>query len=753
MSLRFPRRPTRRGDRRRVHLPLPRLGLFLAVPALITFICLLMVNGMVNGQIENDAFPHAHEGSNTSTHVPATVSEGGPVMDASSRTPHSVHIPANAVVLTFDDGPDPRWTPAVLEVLRRHNVPATFFVVGSEAARYPWLLQDIRAAGSEVGLHTFTHPDLSTSSRMRVDRELTETQLVVNGATGETSYLIRPPFSSTAGAVDDLDLASFQLTESMGYMTVLSDVDSRDWQRPGVDAIVRNSTPAPGVGGVVLMHDAGGDRSQTVAALDRLIPSLQQQGFRFTTPTVALGLPPNNQPAPLADRVLGQTVLAAVGAAGTVVQVLTWALVIVGVLILLRLALMLVIAVRHKRRRHRRGFSWGPPVTEPASVIVPAYNESANIASTVRSLVASTHPVEVIVVDDGSTDGTADIVEALGLPGVRVLRQINGGKASALNNGIAHARHELVVMIDGDTIFAPDTIARLVEPFADPTVGAVAGNAKVANRRGLLGRWQHIEYVMGFNVDRRVFDLGHCMPTIPGAVGAFRRTILLEVGGVSEDTLAEDTDLTMAVCRRGWWVVYQEHARAWTEAPASLGQLWRQRYRWSYGTMQSMWKHRHAVIERGAAGRFGRRGLGHLAIFQVLLPLLSPLIDVFLIYGLVFLDPWTTLALWGAVLAVQFVAALIAFRLEREPVGVLWALPLQQIVYRQVMYAVLIRSTITALAGIRLGWQKLRRLGGLDTLLARNAEETEPAEQAPAAPGSVVEDPQPLTDGAVLQRR
>ena len=204
MSLRFPRRPTRRGerrgDRRRLHLPLPRLGLFLAIPALITFICLLMVNGMVNGQIENDAFPHAHEGSDTSTHVPATISEGGPVMDASSRTPHSVHIPANTIVLTFDDGPDPRWTPAVLEVLRRHNVPATFFVVGSEAARYPWLLHDIRAAGSEVGLHTFTHPDLSTSSRMRVDRELTETQLVVNGATGETSYLIRPPFSSTAGS-------------------------------------------------------------------------------------------------------------------------------------------------------------------------------------------------------------------------------------------------------------------------------------------------------------------------------------------------------------------------------------------------------------------------------------------------------------------------------------------------------------------------------------------------------------------------
>jgi cellulose synthase/poly-beta-1,6-N-acetylglucosamine synthase-like glycosyltransferase len=339
----------------------------------------------------------------------------------------------------------------------------------------------------------------------------------------------------------------------------------------------------------------------------------------------------------------------------------------------------------------------------------------------------------VIVVDDGSTDDTADIVEALALPGVRVLRRPNGGKASALNAGIAHARHELVVMIDGDTIFAPDTVARLVEPFASPEVGAVAGNAKVASRRGLLGRWQHIEYVMGFNVDRRVFDLGHCMPTIPGAIGAFRRRILLEIGGVSEDTLAEDTDLTMTICRAGWWVVYQEHARAWTEAPASLRQLWRQRYRWSYGTMQSMWKHRHAVLESGASGRFGRRGLAHLAFFQVLLPLLSPLIDVFLVYGLVFLDPWTTLGLWAAVLAVQLLAALVAFRLEREPVGVLWALPLQQIVYRQVMYAVLIQSTITALAGIRLGWQKLRRIGGLDALLPRARTDTPTVPEQPVS--------------------
>jgi cellulose synthase/poly-beta-1,6-N-acetylglucosamine synthase-like glycosyltransferase len=233
----------------------------------------------------------------------------------------------------------------------------------------------------------------------------------------------------------------------------------------------------------------------------------------------------------------------------------------------------------------------------------------------------------------------------------------------------------------------------------------------VANRKKIVGRWQHIEYVIGFNIDRRIQDLLGCMTTIPGAVGAFRRKALLQAGGVSEDTLAEDTDLTMAVCSAGWEIVYEERARAWTEAPTTLQQLWRQRYRWSYGTMQAMWKHRGAIFKTGPAGRMGRVGLLNLAIFQVLLPALAPLIDVFLIYGLVALDPIRTLELWGAVLAIQMFAGLLAFAMEREnPLPLLW-MPLQQLAYRQLMYGVLIKSLGTALAGVRLKWQKLKRVG------------------------------------------
>ncbi len=298
-------------------------------------------------------------------------------------------------------------------------------------------------------------------------------------------------------------------------------------------------------------------------------------------------------------------------------------------------------------------------------MIVPAYNEIAGIEPAVRSLLASDHPVEVIVVDDGSTDGTADLVESLDLPYVRVIRQENAGKPAALNTGIAAARAELLVMVDGDTVFEPDAVRMLVQPFADPTVGAVSGNAKVVNRGGLLGRWQHIEYVVGFNLDRRLFDLAECMPTVPGAVGAFRRSALLAVGGVGEETLAEDTDLTMALCRDGWRVVYEERAKAWTEAPASLSALWRQRYRWCYGTLQAMWKHRGALSQRGQAGKLGRRGLLYLLMFQVLLPLLAPVVDVFALYGLAFLDPVRIIGLWAAFLLVQVLMGVYAFRLDK----------------------------------------------------------------------------------------
>ena len=347
--------------------------------------------------------------------------------------------------------------------------------------------------------------------------------------------------------------------------------------------------------------------------------------------------------------------------------------------------------------------------------MVPAYNEELGVGPAVRSLAASDYPdLEIIVVDDGSTDETAARVAELGLPNVTLIRQENAGKPAALNTGIAAASHDLLVLVDADTVFEPSSMRALVAPFADPVVGAVSGNTKVGNRRGLLGRWQHIEYVIGFNLDRRMFDVLRCMPTVPGAIGAFRRETLAVVGGVSEETLAEDTDLTMATCRAGWRVVYAPDARAWTEAPATLGQLWRQRYRWCYGTMQAMWKHRHAVVETGPSGTLGRRGLPYLLAFQVLLPLLAPIIDVAALYSVIFLPSPTIAYVWLAFLGLQYVSAAYAFRLDKESLKPLWSLPLQQFVYRQLMYLVVMQSVASALYGIRLRWHVIRRTGDME---------------------------------------
>jgi cellulose synthase/poly-beta-1,6-N-acetylglucosamine synthase-like glycosyltransferase/peptidoglycan/xylan/chitin deacetylase (PgdA/CDA1 family) len=598
----------------------------------------------------------------------------------------SAGMPADAVALTFDDGPDPRWTPLILDALRRHHAKATFFVVGSRVNRYPELTRRILAEGHELGVHTFTHADLAALPGWRRRLELDLTRTAIAAATGRTVRLLRPPYLSSPAA------------PPADYLTVLTDVDTQDWRRPGADAIVAAAAP----GGVVMFHDGGGDRSQTVAAVERIVAD--PAGRRFVTISEGLGLPPDSA-AGTGDVARGHALRLAQTAAGWVSAAMWWLIVAGTALALLRLLVQVVTARRHARlvpSSRLRSFGL-------VSVVVPAYNEAANIAETVRSLVGNDYPaIEVIVVDDGSTDATADVVRRLGLPGVRVIRQVNAGKPAALNTGITAARGQLLVLVDGDTVFEPDAIGRLVQPFADPAVGAVSGNTKVANRGGLLGRWQHLEYVVGFNLDRRMFDLGECMPTIPGAIGAFRRAALLDVGGVPADTLAEDTDLTMAILRAGWRVVYAERAVAWTEAPATLRQLWRQRYRWCYGTMQAAWKHRRAIRE---GGHLGRRGLVYLAIFQMLLPLTAPLVDVYAVYSLLFL-PWAqVVAVWCGFTALQVLASGYALRLDRERLGPLWTVPLQQVVYRQLLYLVVIQAGVAALLGGRQRWQVMARTG------------------------------------------
>ncbi|WP_330177824.1 glycosyltransferase [Streptomyces sp. NBC_01498] len=690
---------------------------------LVALLAMLMLRGYVHSEILAD---HRVRPPDATGQVPDRILKGGPVIDARGTTAaKALKVPDRKLVLTFDDGPDPEWTPKVLDKLKKYNAHGVFFVTGTMASRHPDLVRRMVDEGHEVGLHTFNHPDLAYQTKSRIDWELTQNQLALAGAAGIRSSLFRPPYSSFSDAMDDKSWPVTEYIGSLGYITVLNNTDSEDWKRPGVDEIIRRAAPKGTSGSIVLMHDSGGDRSQTVAALDTFLPEMQARGFEFANLTEALGAPSAHTPVSGVELLKGKAFVGAVAVSEGTTAALVAGLAAIGVLVIGRFGLMLVLSFAHARKVRGRDFSWGPPVTEPVTVLVPAYNERECIANTVRSLMESDHPIEVIVIDDGSTDGTADIVEAMWLPNVHVVRQVNGGKPAALNNGIAHASHDIVVMMDGDTVFEPATVRELVQPFGDPAVGAVAGNAKVGNRDTLIGAWQHIEYVMGFNLDRRMYDLLRCMPTIPGAVGAFRRQALERVGGMSEDTLAEDTDITMAMHRDGWRVVYAERARAWTEAPESVQQLWSQRYRWSYGTMQAIWKHRRALIERGPSGRFGRVGLPLVSLFMVLFPLLAPLIDVFLLYGLVFGPTGNTILAWLGVLAVQAVCAAYAFRLDGERMVHLISLPLQQVLYRQLMYVVLLQSWITALTGGRLRWQKLRRTGAVEAPGATTARRTE----------------------------
>jgi cellulose synthase/poly-beta-1,6-N-acetylglucosamine synthase-like glycosyltransferase/peptidoglycan/xylan/chitin deacetylase (PgdA/CDA1 family) len=623
--------------------------------------------------------------------------------------------PGRRIALTFDDGPDPRWTPQIARILLREHVPATFFEVGSQVVRHPQLTRMLVRDGFQIGNHTFTHANLVALPAWERNLQIALDESAIAGVTRTRPRLVRPPYSSTPDAVTSSEDRAWNAVARQGYTIVLSNYDTEDWTQPGVGTIIANGTPRGRQGGLILMHDAGGRRAQTVAALPTLIARLRSRGFSFVRASTLAGIPAAAADVPASNwqHVRGSLLLTMLAAANVITLALTGVVGAVTVLVALRMLAVLLLAGVQVRRTRRlpEDLSFTPTV----SILVPAFDEAVGIERAVRSLAASRYPAdfEVIVVDDGSSDGTAALVEGLRLERVRVLRQANAGKAAALNGALRVARHDVLVTVDADTVFEPDTLVHLVQRFREPDVGAVSGNTKVGRRHHLVERWQHLEYVMSFNLDRRMYEVLGCTPTVPGAIGAFRREALADIGGVSGATLAEDTDVTLAVGRAGWRVVYEPRARAWTEVPSTLRALYRQRSRWAYGTFQSLWKHRGAVW-RSDQARIGRRALPYMTLFQVVLPLAAPLIDLFAVYGLLFLDPVPIAGFWLGFNALQLVLGWFAFGWDGERRRALWALPLQQVVYRQIMYLVVIDAVISALVGTRLSWDRLERTGRIE---------------------------------------
>lgn len=643
-----------------------------------------------------------------STEYPSRPSEPGtqPLVDL---TGPGLHVPAQTAVLTFAGGPDPA-TGEILGVLTEAQVPATFFVSGAEAVRNPAAVSALAGAGNEIANGTFTFTDLAAASVPRRVVEIAATQAAIIDAIGRTVSLARP-----YGPADPGDESIRPGIDSLeGYLVVPSGPWSPAWSSVDVAATVQTAVLAAKAGQVITLPATSEHAQVVLDAIPRIVNQLRSDGYTFTTVSGAIGQRPQASMSVASgwESISSSLWTRALTWSAEAMALISIVLVVLGVAVIGRTLFAVASAIWQVRSDRSRGDeAWRGPV----SIIVPAFNEQANIAATLDSLLSSNYPqFEVVVVDDGSTDGTSEIL-ARYASRVLVLCKENGGKAAALNYGLARCSHEVVVMVDGDTVFEPDTLSRLVADMSDPQIGAIAGNTKVANRRGMLGRWQHLEYVVGMNLDRRMFQLFDCMPTVPGAIGAFRAEAIRAVGGVPTRTLAEDTDLTMAINLAGWRVVYAGTAVAWTEAPSSITTLARQRYRWSYGTMQAMWFHRRSVrpVLHGRIGHVGSRGIPYLATFQVIQPLMAPLIDAYFIYSIVFLDLVSVVVVWLLFTALQMVASAVALRMDGESLHTLWVVPTTQILYRQLLYTVVIQSTASAISGARLRWHTPPRTGAV----------------------------------------
>ncbi len=637
------------------------------------------------------------------------------------------------LAITFDDGPDPSWTPKILDILKEKNVQATFFVIGLDANKWPQLLRREYAEGHEIGNHTYTHPDWESPnlSPTQIRWELNLTERLIESIVGVKSLLFRPPYGIDHQPEFAEEVARLPLAQEMGYIIIGQKVDPHDWRQvtPGVSLpaanIVKNVLDEASDGNIILLHDGGGNREQTVLALPQLIDALRANGYEFvsvpdligrTRAQVMLPLSPEEQFEARAD--------------GFIFGIYHWfwvlitATFILGIILVSGRTLIIgILAFIEKLRPDR------PEIREPlpgVTVLIPAHNEESVIVQTVSSVLESDYPdLHIVVVNDGSADKTGELLDEhfSREPRVRIIHQINRGKAAALNVAMSHAETEIVVTIDADTEIEPDAIRKLVRHFADPTIGAVAGNVKVGNRSRWLTRWQALEYITSQNMEKRAFDLLNCITVVPGALGAWRKQAIEAAGGITADTVAEDADLTIAIRRLGWRIGYDEEAIAWTEAPETPGQLIRQRFRWTFGTLQSFWKHSDTLFRR-KYGTLGWVALPNIFVFQLALPLISPLIDLLFLWsvGLWALEKlqlsWlptihaTTGDLMRSVfffigfLLIDVLTCVLAFALERkEDWALLVPVLLQRFYYRQLMYVVLFRSVKEAVRGRPVGWR------------------------------------------------
>ena len=657
----------------------------------------------------------------------------------------------NQVAITFDDGPDPEWTPEILDVLKREKAPATFFLIGIQADKFADVTSRIYREGHEIGNHTFTHPDISNISRRYMQLELNLTERLFASRLGIRTILFRPPYSVDAEPDTEDEVRPLEVTQDMGYTTIGNKIDPNDWRETphrsaeDIAADVLAHLPPCAVndtrcGNIILLHDGGGDRAETVRSLPMIIEGVRARGFQIVPVHQLLGKTRADvmPPLPANERWTARLDLFAFVLFPVAFFTINWIFFAGDVLMTGRLAFIGTFAILDRFRQRKYGKPGEAETYRPkVAVLIPAYNEEKVIERTIRAVLASDYRnLRVIVIDDGSSDRTLEVArsafvreEASGR--VLILTKPNSGKADALNFGIEHLHdEEILVGIDADTVIARNAISRLVPHFLNPKVAAVAGNAKVGNRVNLWTRWQALEYITSQNFERRALNTLGAVSVVPGAIGAWRVSAVREAGGYHTDTVAEDADLTMAMLQSGHRVEYEDLALAYTEAPTSANGLMRQRFRWSFGILQSVWKHRAAFARKGVLGWVA---LPNIVIFQILLPLVSPFIDLMFVGGTIwyyvqkYFHPESTdpasfhrlVLFFAAFLIIDFITSAIAFALERrqpearEDGWLLSQVWLQRFAYRQLFSIVLFKTLKRAIEGKRFAWDKLERTAAL----------------------------------------
>ncbi|HJW18765.1 MAG TPA: polysaccharide deacetylase family protein [Flavisolibacter sp.] len=642
------------------------------------------------------------------------------------------------LVLTFDDGPDPTWTPKILDVLSEKHVPASFFIVGMNGENNIPLLKRIYREGHEIGDHTFTHPNIAEVSHRRAVIEMESTRLLIECVTGHSTVLFRAPYNAdfTPEKLDELIPVAIARTKN--YLDVGESIDPLDWE-PGInaDSIFQRTIQRKKElemddkttgGNIILLHDAGGEtRQATLEALPKIIDYFKERGYTFTTIADLLGkqkeelMPPVPKGSGYYLLEANYVFLEATYWVGTVLFALFITFILLSIA---RTVLMAFLALKERRLEKSNlaaiPFAFeNPPLV---SVIVPAYNEEVNIVSSLQNLLKADYAnYEIIFVDDGSSDDTyARVLDVFkGHHRIKAYTKPNGGKASALNFGIATSKANYVVCIDADTKLKTDAISQLMKHFllqkenqGLEEIGAVAGNVKVGNEVNLLTKWQAIEYISSQNFDRRAFAYLNAITVVPGAIGAFRKKAIEAAGGFTTDTLAEDCDLTIRILRAGYIIKNENNAIALTEAPEKTKQFLKQRLRWSFGVLQTFWKHKDVLFNTNYKW-LGYLAMPNILLFQYIIPAFIPFADLFMVVGLISGNAEKIIPYYFAFMLFDAGIAIIAFRMEKERLSrLVWLFP-QRLIYRWLMWWVLFKSLRRALKGELQTWGVLKRTGNV----------------------------------------